>query len=135
MYLQIESSPVKRKMGLNCFTIANSEPFFKIANSEPLVVEEVPPPHRYRPDNLNSLCTATGLVSLSLSYSTFTFINFHFHQYFHFHQNGLQSGFTFTENFDFNWIQLLIQYLAIFCNCANVWLQLNPTLNNIWFNI
>lgn len=24
------------------------------------MVEEVPPPHRYRPDNLNSLCTATG---------------------------------------------------------------------------
>ena len=28
--------------------------------SEPLVVEEVPAPHRYRPDNLNSLCAATG---------------------------------------------------------------------------
>ena len=26
------------------------------------MVEEVAPPHRYRPDNLNSLCTATGSV-------------------------------------------------------------------------
>ena len=30
-------------------------------------------PHRYRPDNLNSLCTATGSVSLSLI--CFTFIS------------------------------------------------------------
>ena len=58
---------VKRKIRLNCF---------KIANLEPLVVEEVAAPHRYRPDNLNLLCSATGSESLSLSstYVTFTLI-------------------------------------------------------------
>ena len=65
---------IKRKIRLNCF---------KIANLEPLVVEEVAAPHRYRPDNLNSLCTATGSESLSLSsiyfHLTFTFISFHFY--------------------------------------------------------